>query len=51
MLLNADFCMVIFYGKIPERFISRKNAGIGGGAHKESATYGTMFKAIALKAF
>ena len=26
-----------------------KYAGIGGGAHKESASYGTMFKAIALK--
>ena len=50
MLLNADICMVIFYGKIHERFIS-KNAGIGGGAHKERASYGTMFKAIALKAF
>ena len=43
--------MVIFYGKIHERFISRKNAGIGGGAHKESASYWTMFKAIAEKAF
>ena len=43
--------MVIYYGKIHERFISRKNAGIGGGARKESASYGTMFKAIALKAF
>ena len=51
MLLNADICMVIFYGKIHERFISRRDAGIGGGAHKESASYGTMFKAIALKRF
>ena len=34
-----------------ESFISRKDAGIGGGAHKERASYGTMFKAIALKAF
>ena len=51
MFLNADICMVIFYGKIHERLISRRDAGIGGGAHKESASYGTMFKAIALKAF
>ena len=43
--------MVIFYGKIHERFISRKNAGIGGWARKESESYGTMFRAIALKAF
>ena len=43
--------MVIFYDKIHESFISRKDAGIGGGAHKERASYGTMFKAIALKAF
>ena len=47
MFLNADICMVIFYGKIHERFISRRDAGIGGGAHKESASYGTLFKAIA----
>ena len=39
--------MVIFYGKIHERFISRKNAGMGGGARNESASYWTMFKAIA----
>ena len=39
--------MVIFYGKIHVRYISRKDAGIGGGARKESASYGTMFKAIA----
>ena len=43
--------MVIFYGKIDESLISRKDAEIGGGARKESASYGTMFKAIALKAF
>ena len=43
--------MVIFYGKIHESFISRKNAGIGNGAHKESASYGTIFKAIAVRAF
>ena len=43
--------MVIFYDKIHERFISRKNAGIGGRARKESASYGTMLRAIALKAF
>ena len=39
--------MVIFYGKIHERFISRKNAGIGGGARKESASYWSMFNTIA----
>ena len=38
--------MVIFYGKIHESFISRKDAGIGGGWYKERAIYGTMFKAI-----
>ena len=27
--------MFIFYGKIDESFISRKDTGIGGGAHKE----------------
>ena len=27
--------MVIFYGKIDESFISRKDAGIGGGARKK----------------
>ena len=43
--------MVIFYGNIHDSFISRKDAGIGDGAHKERASYGTMFKAIALKAF
>ena len=43
--------MVIFYGKVHESFTSRKDAGIGGGAHKERASYGTMFKAIAFKAF
>ena len=44
--------MVIFYDKIHKRFLSRKNAGIGGWARKESASYGTiMFRAIALKAF
>ena len=41
------YLMFIFYGKIHESFISRKHAGIGGGARKESASYGT----IALKAF
>ena len=51
MLLNADICMVIFYGKIRERFILRKNAGIGGGARKETVNYGTMFKAFELKTF
>ena len=50
MLLNADICMVIFYGKIHESHF-KKDAGIEGGAHKERASYGTMFKAIALKAF
>ena len=39
--------MVIFYGKIHSSFIWRKDAGIGGGASKESASYSTMFKAIA----
>lgn len=43
--------MVIFYGKISERFSSRKNAGIGGGARKERVSYGTVFKTIALKTF
>ena len=43
--------MVIFYGKVQESFTSRKDAEIGGGAYKERASYGTMFKAIALKAF
>ena len=43
--------MVIFYGKIHESVISKKDAGIGGGPRKESASYGTMLKAIALKAF
>ena len=36
--------MVIFYGKVHESFTSRKDAGIGGGAHKERASYGTMFR-------
>ena len=43
-----------FLGQIHERFISRKDAGIGGGARKERVlSYGTMllFKAIELKAF
>ena len=43
--------MFIFYGKIDESFISRKDAGIGGGARKERVNYGTMFKALALKTF
>ena len=43
--------MFIFYGKIDESFISRKDAGIGGGARKERVNYGTMFKALALKRF
>ena len=48
--------MLIFDGhflrKIHERFISRKDAGIGGGARKERVlSYGTVFKTIALKTF
>ena len=48
---KCRYLMVIFYGKVHESFTSRKDAGIGSGAHKERASYGTMFKAIALKAF
>ena len=43
--------MVIFYGKIHESFISRKDEGIGGGAHKERASYSICSRPIALKAF
>ena len=35
--------MVIFYGKIHESFISRKDAGIGGGVCKERASYGKTY--------
>ena len=45
------YLMVIIYGKIHESFISRKDEGIGGGEHKERASYRNMFKAIAHKAF
>ena len=45
------YLMVIFYGKIDESFISRKDAGIGGGARKKRVNDGTMIKAIALKTF
>ena len=36
--------MFIFSGKIHESFISRKDTGIGGGVHKERASYGTYLK-------
>ena len=48
---KCRYLMVIFYGKIHESFISRKDTGIGVRSHKERASYGTMFKAIELKAF
>ena len=35
--------MEIFYGKIDESFISRKDTGIGGGVLKESASYETIY--------
>ena len=37
------YLVVIFYGKIDESFISRKDTGIGGGELKESASYGTIY--------
>ena len=43
--------MVIFYGKIHESLISKKTQESRVGRTKKRASYGTMFKAIAPKAF
>ena len=45
------YLMVIFYGKIDESFISRKDTGIGAVALRESASYGTIYVPLCSRRF